>query len=86
MAVKAAMVWEAEWDTSGTPDRLHTLKRQRMAITNQAGRYEAPKRRAIDYENALAAWPEKYLPDTQLGPNENGRPWPSKRKGEHSTQ
>jgi hypothetical protein len=42
--------------------------------------YSAPPRYAIDYKNAIGAWPEKHILGTQLGPSENGRHWPSRRQ------
>jgi len=31
-------------------------------------------------------WPEKHILGAQLGPNENGRHWPSRRQREHAAQ
>ena len=46
---------------------------------------DRPARRPVDYENALGEWPEKHILGTQLGPNENGHPWPPHRKRERVT-
>ena len=54
--------------------------------SNQQGRYSVPLRHILDYQNALGEWPEKHILGTELGPNENGRPWPSRRKREHAAQ
>ncbi len=53
---------------------------------NQQGKYDPPARRPVDYENALGEWPEKHVLGTQLGPNENGHPWPPHRKRERVTR
>ena len=52
-----------------------------FVLVSRAGDYEEPRRSAIDYENAIGAYPHKGIVGTQLGPNENGTkgPWPSWR-------
>jgi hypothetical protein len=42
-------------------------------LVNRAADYRLPTCRALDFENALGAWPEKHILGTQLGPNRNGR-------------
>jgi len=85
--------WSVEWDSSEVPDGSHRLAIHAVTeagrtaqdaisiLVNQAGQYKAPLRSAIDYENAIGAYPAKYVLGTQLGPNENGTkgPWPSWR-------
>jgi Icc protein len=48
------------------------------ALVSRDGKYDGVPRKPVDYENALGAWPEKHILGTQLGPNENGRAWPSR--------
>jgi Icc protein len=52
------------------------------AFVHQRGEHKPLTRHAVDYDNALGAWPEKHILGTQLGPNENGRHWPSRRERE----
>ena len=82
--------WSADWGTR-LSNGLHVLTVTALAadgrsgrdsitvLVDRDGRYEPPPRRDVDYENALGAWPEKHILGTQLGPNENGRHWPSRR-------
>jgi hypothetical protein len=89
--------WAAEWDSTQTEDGTHVLSvtttvagRQTTdsisILVNQRGVYTPPVRHALDYENALGAWPEKHILGTQLGPNENGRHWPSRNERKHATR
>jgi hypothetical protein len=52
-------------------------------LADQQGGYTRQPRHDIDYENTLGEWSEKHILGTQLGPNENGRHWPSRRQREH---
>lgn len=84
--------WSTSWDSTRHPDGSHVVTvaartlddrtgSDRIAIrVHQQGRYQAPVRHPVDYENAIGEWPEKHILGTQLGPNENGRHWPSRRE------
>lgn len=86
--------WQEDWDTTKASDGPHRLaatargmdgriaQDQIIALSNQAGMHRPPLPRTLDYENVLGAWPETHIPGTQLGPNENGRHWPSARHRE----
>ncbi len=63
-------------EVGGAPQGADQIR----VLVNQSGIFETPARLPIDYANALGAWPEKHIPGTQLGPNENGRHWPPKRE------
>ena len=90
--------WGREWASTESIDGSHliTVTAQSRGgqiatdtvnmYSNQQGTYLVPTRRILDYENALGEWPEKHILGTQLGPNENGRHWPSRRKREHAAQ
>ncbi len=90
--------WAKEWGSTESIDgsRVITVTAQsrtgQIAIekinvySNQQGRYQVPTRNVLDYENALGEWPEKHILGTELGPNENGRHWPSRRQREHAAQ
>ena len=84
--------WEFPWNSRDVADGSHHIavraadhgKRAQDEITvlvNQAGDYPLPVRSALDYENAIGAYPAKGILGTQLGPNENGTkgPWSSWR-------
>jgi hypothetical protein len=85
--------WEWSWNSQSVADGRHSIvvtadtadgRRARDEISilvNQAGHYDAPPRREIDYENALGRWEGKGILGTELGPNEKGTkgPWPSWR-------
>jgi Icc protein len=85
-------MWSAVWDAEEYPDGRHELTVTArtsdgriggdtiQVLVNKAGEYDAPIRSAVDYENALGAWPEKHILGTQLGPNENGHGWPPRRE------
>jgi Icc protein len=55
-------------------------------LVNQQGKYDPPVRNDVGHTNALGEWPEKHIPGTQLGPNENGHPWSSRRERERVTR
>jgi len=40
----------------------------------------------LDDHTWAGEWPEKHIFGSQLGPNENGRHWPSRRQREHAVQ
>ena len=85
--------WESQWHSPEVPDGVHRLSvcvevlgineaMDEIAIlVSQSGEYAVPARSAIDFENAIGAWPAKGILGTQLGPNENGTkgPWPAWR-------
>jgi hypothetical protein len=71
--------------TARTPDGK-TANDSIAIYVNRQGVYDAPSRRDVDYENATGAWPEKHILGTQLGPNENGHPWPPRRDRERVIQ
>ena len=85
-------IWSAVWDADECADGLHQLTVRAktsdgqtgsdtiQVLFNKAGKYDAPFRGTIDYENAFGAWPEKQILGTQLGPNENGHGWPPRRE------
>jgi hypothetical protein len=86
--------WEATPDTEHIADGSHVLtvtartaegQTGEDSVTiyaNRKGRYDPPARPPVDYENALGEWLEKHILGTQLGPNENGHPWPPRRERE----
>jgi Icc protein len=85
--------WEATWDTEAFGDGTHSLTVRTgsgideiKVLVNQAGAYDCPERpdvdHDVDYENVLGEWKQKHILGTQLGPNENGHPWPPSRKRE----
>jgi Icc protein len=89
--------WGTDWDSTQVADGAHVLSvtvtaaasqtADRITIlVNQRGDYTPPGRHAVDYENALGEWPDKHILGTQLGPNENGRHWPSRRERKHATR
>jgi 3',5'-cyclic-AMP phosphodiesterase len=87
-----AVVWDAEWDAEQLVDGPHELTvsardadghkaNDRIVVSvNRRGEYAPPARQETDYENAIGAWAEKHILGTQLGPNENGHPWPPRRE------
>jgi hypothetical protein len=86
------VVWDAEWDAEQLVDGPHELTvsardadghkaNDRIVVSvNRRGEYAPPARQETDYENAIGAWAEKHILGTQLGPNENGHPWPPRRE------
>jgi hypothetical protein len=90
--------WAGEWASAESTDGSHVItvtaqsRGGQMAAdninmySNQQGRCQVPTRNTIDDENARGEWPEKHILGTQLGPNENGHHWPSRRKREHAIQ
>jgi Icc protein len=98
MQTSESGVWNASWNSSTVEDGSHlvtvtALTRDGSMATdkitvcvNQQGRYSVPARSSTDYENAIGEWPEKHILGTQLGPNENGRHWPSRHDRDRVTQ
>jgi Icc protein len=89
--------WGTDWDSAQVADGTHALSVAATAaagqttdritiLVNQRGAYMPPIRHALDYENALGEWHDKHILGTQLGPNENGRHWPSRRGRKHAAQ
>jgi 3',5'-cyclic-AMP phosphodiesterase len=84
--------WSAVWNAAECADGLHrltvtagtsdnrTASDTILVLVNRSGKGETGIPRAVDHENALGAWPEKHILGTQLGPNENGHGWPSRRE------
>jgi 3',5'-cyclic-AMP phosphodiesterase len=84
--IPESSVWQVELDRRTLADGVHPL---RVAITDQNGKtaedsirlvlgasaYKLPERSERDQDNAVAAWPERGLLGTKLGPNKNGRKW-----------
>jgi 3',5'-cyclic-AMP phosphodiesterase len=64
--------------TAGTKDNRST-NGSILVLANRSGYVESRIGSAEDYDNTLGAWPEKHILGTQLGPNENGHQWPSRR-------
>ncbi len=89
MNARGSGIWSAFWEASDGPHELTVTARTFdgrtgsdtiQVLVNKAGEYKAPVRCAVDYENAVGAWPEKHILGTQLGPNENGHAWPPRRE------
>jgi Icc protein len=92
MEPRDACTWQARWNRRPLADGSHRLmviaqtsdglsgEDNVTILVNRRREYTGPARRTPDYENAIAAWPEKGILGTQLGPNENGHPWPPRRK------
>jgi hypothetical protein len=88
--------WAGESASTESIDRAHAIRVTAQSrngqiatdsievCSNQQGRYSVPARHILDYGNAPGAWPEKQILGTELGANENGRHWPSRRKREHA--
>lgn len=86
--------WRYDWNSTEVADGPHAILvravngegREAMdeisVLVNQRGRYSAPVRHPVDYENTLGTNIVKGILGTQLGPNENGTkgPWPSWRQ------
>jgi predicted phosphodiesterase len=84
--------WGKEWDSKQLEDGPHELTvtardadgrtagDRVIVCLNRSGKYDPPTRREPDFENAIGAWPDKQILGTQLGPNENGHPWPPRRE------
>ncbi len=84
--VPESKVWEGEIGRGDLGDGIYPLS---VTIEDSVGRsavdsirivlgasaYCPPERAKRDQDNPLAAWPEKGLMGTQLGPNKNGRKW-----------
>jgi hypothetical protein len=90
--------WGAQWDSAKVADGSHDLS---VTATNsssgvntetvtvwvsQNAEYRTPERHAVDYENTAGAWREKHILGTELGPNENGRHWPSRHEAERAAR
>ena len=92
MASGVDATWLTEWDSTRVPDGLNVLtvraqlhsrecaEDKILALVRQDGVYPGADRKPSDFENALGAWAEKHILGTQLGPNKNGRGWPSRRR------
>jgi Icc protein len=91
LASLGGVTWASEFDSRQFPDGAHVLSVTASTSTGQGtdritvlvdqqGRYKPPSRHATDYENAIGEWRDKYILGTQLGPNENGRHWPSRHE------
>ena len=89
--------WAAEWDSTQLADGAHVLSVTAststgqttdtiIVLVNQQGEYKPPCRHATDYENAVGEWREKHIIGTELGPNENGRHWPSRHEAERANR
>jgi 3',5'-cyclic-AMP phosphodiesterase len=87
--------WGTDWDSAQVADGTHVLSVSATAaacqasdqitiLVNQRGNYTPPGRHALDHENALGEWQDKHILGTQLGPNENGRHWHSRRECKHA--
>jgi hypothetical protein len=97
LSATGGCTWGADWDSEQAVDGTHMLSVIATAadsqttdtidiLVNQGGAYTSPVRHSVDYENVLGEWPDKHILGTQLGPNENGRHWPSRRERKHATQ
>ena len=85
-------IWTALWNAGEYADGLHELTVTAktagghsgsdtiQVLVSKAGKYDAPVRSDVDFENAFGAWPEKHILGTHLGPNENGHGWPPRRE------
>jgi hypothetical protein len=51
-------------------------------FVNEAGHYDSPPRREVNYENAIGPYESKGILGTELGRKEKGTkgPWPSWRR------
>ena len=90
--------WGILWNPGQLADGSHLLAvnartsdghsaEDRIAVhVNRRGEYAPPARQQTDYENAIGAWAEKHILGTQLGPNENGHPWPPRWERVGGTQ
>jgi 3',5'-cyclic-AMP phosphodiesterase len=79
-------VWQGDLKRGSRADGIYTLT---VVATDQNGQTaegsirsvpgasasKAPERSKRDQDNVVAAWPERGLLGTQLGPNKNGRKW-----------
>lgn len=84
--IRGSRVCRLELERGTLADGVYPLT---VAVTGQDGQtaedsirvvlgafaYSPPKRSDRDQDNAAAAWPERGLLGTQLGPNKNGRKW-----------
>jgi Icc protein len=79
-------VWQGDLEHGSLADGIYTLTvvatdqngqtaEDRIRLVLGASAYKAPERSERDQDNAVAAWPERGLLGTQLGPNKNGRKW-----------
>jgi 3',5'-cyclic-AMP phosphodiesterase len=92
MSALDGSTWVAAWDAGQLANGSHEIRviardadgrtaNDRITVyVNHRGEYAPPARREPDYENAIGAWAEKHILGTQLGPNENGHPWPPRRE------
>jgi hypothetical protein len=92
MSERGGSTWAVAWGAELLEDGPHQLTvtardangqiaSDRIVVcVNRSGEYSPPARHETDYDNAIGAWPEKHILGTQLGPNENGHPWPPRRE------
>jgi predicted phosphodiesterase len=79
--IEGSNVWQGELERGSLADGIYQLTvtagtaSDTIRIVVGASAYKAPPRQPRDQDNALAAWPERGLLGTQLGPNKNGRKW-----------
>jgi hypothetical protein len=85
-------IWSSDLDSKQLSDGVHPFivrahttsgrlaEDKILVLVRQDGKYDSCPRKLVDYENAFDAWPEKHILGTQLGPNENGHGWPSRRR------
>lgn len=85
LQLPGSIVWQGDLPTTGLPAGVHPLT---VTAIDDAGSEASdsirlrlgearntPHRHERDQGNALAAWPERGLLSTQLGPNKHGRKW-----------
>jgi hypothetical protein len=79
--IDASNIWQGEFERDSLADGIYELTvtagtaSDTIRIVLGASAYKATPRQPRDQDNALAAWPERGLLGTQLGPNKNGRKW-----------
>lgn len=84
--IARSQLWEGAFLATEVPNGVHPL---RVTVEDAAGdsasdeirvvigqsAYRSGPRSERDQDNAVAAWPERGLLGTQLGPNKNGKKW-----------
>jgi 3',5'-cyclic-AMP phosphodiesterase len=81
-----SQVWQGELQRGDLPSGVYPLTvsvkdanglvaEDCIHVVIGAEAWQPRPRAARDQENPLAAWPERGLLGTQLGPNKNGRKW-----------